>query len=100
MARADVPPRDQSNTGVRRYVVLALIFGAIGAVFTGQAITLRVKQRIAWTRGFGEFDTDLLGSRMPIDAAVGWLHTFSVPFWVLTAFAVYRIICRWGAVGN
>lgn len=88
------------NNGVRPYVLVALICCGIGAAINAPAIALRVKQRTAWAQGFGEFDTDLFGPTMPIDTAVRWLNTFSVPFWVIAAFAIYRIVCKWSTVDN
>ncbi|TWU19204.1 hypothetical protein Poly21_13750 [Allorhodopirellula heiligendammensis] len=43
-----------------------------------------------WSQGFGVFTTH----GMSIDAFLSWKHTFSVPFYVLPLFILYRMIRR------
>ncbi|WP_404309176.1 hypothetical protein [Neorhodopirellula lusitana] len=55
---------------------------------------MQFRRDYLWSQGFGVFTTDGSNSGMPIDAYVGWMHTFSAPFYVLALFVLYRLSRR------
>ena len=60
----------------------------VGGCFAGRALWVRYRRLVLRERGIGLFTMD--DSDMPIDAYIGWMNVFAVPFAVVGAYFIYR----------
>ena len=76
-----------------RYVTTALLISLPGIFFSAKAISIYLYRQRKLDIGIGMFDVPGFPG-MPIDAYIRWMFVFSVPFFVFSAFVLYRLFIR------
>ncbi len=87
--------RQQTNRFplIARYVTSALLIALPGIVFSAKAVSIHIYRQHKLDVGIVIFDVP--GSQgMPINAYIRWMLVFSVPFFVISAFVLYRLFIR------
>lgn len=80
-------------SAIIRYVLAALLISLPGVLFSAKAVAMYRFQQRQLHLGFIVYDVPE-NPGMPIDAYIRWMLVFSVPFFVVSAFVLYRLFIR------